>query len=53
MKKEPLKNPLPDGVKCLTCPYYLGHIKCLVNPCKECILNKRKKHPFENMIKDI
>ena len=40
---------LPDGKKCLKCPYYLGYIKCIVSPCKECILNKRKTHPYEGM----
>lgn len=34
------------GLKCLKCPYYLGKIKCVIDPCRECILSKRKKHPF-------
>ena len=40
-------KPLPDGIKCLKCPYYLGKIKCIVSPCEECILSGRKTHPFE------
>jgi len=33
-------------IKCLKCPYNLGFIKCIVSPCPECLLSKRKKHPF-------
>lgn len=32
--------------KCHTCPYALGKIKCIVSPCIECIISKRKRHPF-------
>lgn len=32
--------------KCLTCPYYLGKIKCKTDPCLKCKANKKKKHPF-------
>ena len=30
--------------KCLDCPYYLGKIKCITDPCIEC--QSRKTHPF-------
>ncbi|MBR3046163.1 MAG: hypothetical protein IKH27_12485 [Oscillospiraceae bacterium] len=42
-------KPLPDGLKCLKCPYYLGQIKCIVSPCRECIMSKRKTHPFVHL----
>ncbi len=32
--------------KCLVCPYHLKLIKCVVSPCKECILSNRKTNPF-------
>lgn len=32
--------------KCKTCPYALGTIKCVISPCRECILNRRKTNPF-------
>lgn len=32
--------------KCLDCPYYLGTIKCIKDPCIECKLQKCKNHPF-------
>ena len=41
----------PHKVKCLKCPYYLGIMKCVKSPCKECLLSNRKNHPFEEMIK--
>lgn len=36
--------------KCKTCPYALGYIKCIISPCKQCILEKRKNHPFTGLI---
>ena len=33
-------------LKCLKCPYKLGLIKCVQNPCPECKASKSKKHPF-------
>ena len=33
-------------LKCLKCPYRLGLIKCVTNPCPKCKESKRKKHPF-------
>lgn len=39
------------GIKCLKCPYYLGKIKCLKDPCQECMKRKNKKHPFSDQIK--
>jgi hypothetical protein len=32
--------------KCKTCPYKLGYIKCIVFPCRKCIGDNRKDHPF-------
>ncbi len=32
--------------KCMTCPYKLGLIKCLRDPCIDCVMNNRKEHPF-------
>lgn len=37
----------PHGLKCLKCPYYLGLIKCIVNPCIDCVLTGQKTSPFE------
>ena len=34
------------AVKCLTCPYRLGEVKCIKDPCFECMDSKRKTHPF-------
>ena len=34
--------------KCRTCPYALGQVKCIISPCRECILNNRKTHPFSD-----
>lgn len=45
-RERKVKHP-PDGMKCIKCPYYLGQIKCIVSPCKECISNGRKTHPYE------
>ena len=36
--------------KCQNCPYHLGLIKCVLNPCIECSLQKRKTHPFKVQI---
>lgn len=33
-------------LKCLTCPYKLGIIKCIKNPCIECRQSGQKTHPF-------
>lgn len=51
MKSSRLKPKL-FGIKCMKCPYYLGIIKCIISPCTECILLKRKKHPFTEMLSD-
>ena len=41
-------------LKCLKCPYKLGLIRCVQNPCLECKASKSKKHPFpEAEIKEI
>ena len=34
------------GIKCLKCPYYLGTIQCITDPCRECVESARKEHPF-------
>lgn len=36
--------------KCKTCPYHLGKIKCIHNPCIECNQSNRKTHPFPTPI---
>lgn len=33
-------------LKCLKCPYKLGLIKCVLDPCQEYKASKSKKHPF-------
>lgn len=33
-------------LKCLKCPYKLGLIKCVTDPCLECKESKSKKPPF-------
>lgn len=33
-------------LKCLKCPYKLGLIKCVTDPCLECKERKSKKPPF-------
>ncbi len=33
-------------LKCLKCPYKLGLIKCMTDPCPECKASKSKKPPF-------
>lgn len=33
-------------LKCMTCPYKLGTIKCVVNPCIQCSQSGRESHPF-------
>ena len=33
-------------LKCLKCPYCLGTIKCVTNPCPQCKASKSKKPPF-------
>ena len=37
------------GLKCVTCPYYQGRIKCVIDPCKESMQEKRKTHPFHGL----
>lgn len=32
--------------KCKICPYYLGMIKCITNPCVQCRTDKLKRNPF-------
>ena len=33
-------------IKCLKCPYKLGLVKCLIDPCPQCKESKCKKPPF-------
>lgn len=33
-------------LKCLKCPYKLGLIKSVIDPCYECKASKSKKPPF-------
>lgn len=33
--------------KCKTCPYKLGTIKCVTDPCRDCLASKSKKNPFQ------
>ncbi|MCM1228117.1 MAG: hypothetical protein NC320_11985 [Clostridium sp.] len=37
-------------LKCHTCPYKLGLIKCKINPCIMCRLKKLKNNPFPKAI---
>lgn len=32
--------------KCKSCPFHLGKIKCITNPCPQCKETKSKKPPF-------
>lgn len=32
--------------KCQTCPYKLGLVKPKLDPCIDCMMSKRKTHPF-------
>lgn len=32
--------------KCKICPYHLGTIKCVTDPCPQCKARKSKKTPF-------
>lgn len=32
--------------KCKKCPYRLGEIKCVTNPCPKCKASGSKTHPF-------
>jgi hypothetical protein len=42
---------MPDmNNKCKRCPYHLGLIKTLVNPCIKCRMEKRKTPPFPTPI---
>jgi len=36
--------------KCKQCPYHLGLIKTLVDPCIKCRMEKRKTPPFPTPI---
>jgi len=36
--------------KCLKCPYRLGYIKCITDPCNECKEKKLKKPPFPEVV---
>lgn len=38
---------LSNKTKCLTCPYKLGKVKCIVSPCRKCIDSGRKDNPFD------
>ena len=49
MKKSQFRPKL-YGLKCTKCPYYHGLIKCIKSPCTECIISKRKTHPFTKML---
>jgi len=37
--------------KCKECPYKIGLIKCVKNPCPDCIASGEKTDPFKSMIK--
>ena len=57
MKKIIESKKKIHGIKCLKCPYYLGTIKCITDPCRECVESARKEHPFvsphtENKMKE-
>jgi len=36
-------------LKCSVCPYKLGIIKCVVNPCIECRMRNSSEHPFPDI----
>lgn len=38
------------AIKCIKCPYRLGTIKCVLNPCIECLAKKLKTHPFQTPV---
>lgn len=48
--KNNRSKPRLYGLKCMKCPYYQGLIKCIKNPCTECIFSKRKIHPFTEFL---
>ena len=39
-------------LKCKTCPYALGQVKCIISPCRECIRHKLKTHPFSGYVRE-
>ena len=46
---RPLLNKMKKSIKsikCSTCPYYLGIVKCVVSPCTKCNVNKTGQIPF-------
>ena len=43
--KQKIRRKL-HGIKCVKCTYYLGKIKCVTDPCIECVSSNRKKNPF-------
>ena len=47
-KRFPLL-PWIKQLKCIRCPYHLGLIKCVRDPCRECMESKRKTHPFQHV----
>ncbi len=36
-------------IKCTTCPYYLGIVKCIVSPCNKCNIKKTGQVPFSGL----
>lgn len=36
-------------IKCTTCPYYLGIVKCIVSPCSKCNIKKTGQVPFSGL----
>ena len=48
MKKRFPHLPWIKQLKCIRCPYHLGYIKCVRDPCIECMQSGRKTHPFGN-----
>ena len=49
MKKRFPVLPWIKQLKCMRCPYHQGKIKCVQNPCIECMQSKRITHPFQNV----
>ena len=41
--------PRMHGLKCLRCPYYLGQIRCVTDPCVPCVTENRMSHPFASL----
>lgn len=49
MKKRFPLLPWIKQLKCIRCPYHLGYIKCVRDPCAECMKSKRRTHPFQDL----